>query len=96
MLLRKRHFLLLEVMIAFALIVMCILPLIYPHTFILTSQRKFIHKVDLDHQVNRIYADIVERLYRNGIPWNDIISGTEFEVNDLLLQRLKLEKKTPL
>lgn len=70
----KRYFLLLEVMIAFALIVLCALPLIYPHTFILRSQKEFIQEIQLDHYVNAHYAELVEALYKNQIPW-DVISG---------------------
>lgn len=92
---RKRHFLLLEVIIAFILIVMCIIPLISPHTFILIEQKKFIHKIEADHLVNLTYADIVERLYLNEIPWNRVVSGDGFEIDDSLLERIKYEKMFP-
>lgn len=72
----KRHFLLLEVMIAFALIVLCALPLIYPHTFILRMQKEFIQEVELDHYVNAHFADLVEQMYKNQTSW-DLISGAK-------------------
>ena len=92
---RKHHFLLLEVIIAFILIVLCIIPLISPHTFILIEQKKFIHEIELDHVVNLTYADIVERLYRNDISWNAILNEEEFEIDDALLQRINYEKTLP-
>lgn len=70
----KRPFLLLEVMIAFALVVLTILPLIYPHTYILRTQKEFIKEIDLDLWVNNHYANLIEQLYKNQIPW-DVISG---------------------
>jgi hypothetical protein len=91
----KRHFLLLEVLIAFILIVVCMLPLITPHTFILTEQKKFMQQLEVDHLVNLVYADIVERLYRNEIPWNSIINGSVFEIDDFILQRIRYDKKLP-
>jgi len=76
--------LLLEVLIAFLLIAMCLLPLLYPHTFILTSQRRFIDEVELDHKVNLQYADIVKALYRNDISWEAIMSRVEFPIDTTL------------
>lgn len=71
---KRKFFLLLEVMICFALVVLCALPLIYPHTYILHMQREFIQEIELDHFVNNHYAALVEQLYRNQVPW-DVISG---------------------
>jgi hypothetical protein len=73
---KKSYFLLLEVMIAFGLIVLCVLPLIYPHTYILRAQKEFIQEVELDHYVNSHFADLVELLYKNQVPW-DVISGKQ-------------------
>ncbi len=70
----KRYFLLLEVMISFALVVLCALPLIYPHTYILRMQREFIQEIELDHYVNNNYAELTEMLYKNQVPW-EVISG---------------------
>lgn len=92
---RKQHFLLLEVLIAIFLIVLCMIPLIYPHTYILVSQKRFVHQVELDHAVNLIYADIIEKLYTNDISWNAIISKTEFEVDDSFLESANIEGKLP-
>lgn len=92
---KKRSFLLLEVLIAFAIIAMCMLPLIAPHTFILREQKKFIEQVELDHLVNLVYADIIERLYRNEIGWGSLTSGTAFDVDEFLLERIQYKEKLP-
>ncbi len=77
----KRHILLLEVLIAFTLLVLCILPLLYPLVYILNVQSGFINKIQLDHQVNLQYADIINRLYSNEIQWGDLNAGQPHEVN---------------
>ena len=91
----KRPFLLMEVLIAFSLIVMCVLPLIAPHTYILIQQKKFVHTVELDHLVNLLYADIVERMYIHDIPLADLLNGREFPVDEVHLQRLDYNKRLP-
>lgn len=91
----KRHVLLLEVLIAFALIVMCIIPLLYPHTFILKEQKQFIHRIELDHVVNLLLADITERLYLNEIPWNDIANKTVFQIEETELRRINYSRSLP-
>lgn len=92
---RKRHFLLLEVIIAFILIVMCIIPLISPHTFILTEQKRFVHTIEVDHLVNLAFADIVKRMYINDINWSRIVNRDIFEVDESLLQRVEYKKQLP-
>lgn len=90
MLLRKtkRPFLLLEVIISFTLVILCIIPLIAPHTFIAMQQRKFIRQIDLDHFINLFYADIVEKLYRGQIDWNTIVGASKNPIEDLRLDKI--------
>jgi len=87
---KKRHFLLLEVLIAFSLIVLCVFPLLAPHAFILRSQALFIKKIELDHLVNLIYGQITENLYFNKIPWKDIEEETKFPITEELLTEMAL------
>ncbi len=92
---KKRYFLLLEVLIAFTLVVMAFLPMLYPHYYLLRAQREFIHKVDLDHLVNLAYADVTERLYRNEIPFFDLLGGRQFFIDDALLKRVGMDNQLP-
>lgn len=82
----------LEVLIAFVLVVLCVLPLISPHVFILKEQKAAIHKIELDHVVNLIYADIIERLYKNEISWADLTSERSFPVDEALINRINWTK----
>lgn len=66
---RKRPFLLLEVLIAFALVIFCAIPLIAPHVDMFRAQRSWLDKEELDHAVNLLYVDLLEKLYTNKIDW---------------------------
>ncbi|HEV8052742.1 MAG TPA: type II secretion system protein [Parachlamydiaceae bacterium] len=82
----RRPIVLLEVLIAFALIALCILPLIYPHVFILRSEKKFISTVELDHTVNLLYADRLQKLYQNEISWQDIENGAPIPITPAMVE----------
>jgi hypothetical protein len=84
---------LLEVLIAFVLIVLCALPLMYPHVYFLKSQKEFIRTIELDHLVSLMYGDVLQRLYLNDIPWSDIENKKEIPVDENLLQRIGYDKK---
>jgi hypothetical protein len=77
---------LLETMIAFALIVLCVLPLLTPHIAMLKAERQFVRKIDLDHVVNLLYASVLEKLYLNEIGWNELMQ------NDFPITKEDLEK----
>lgn len=81
----KRHAILLEVMIAFALVVLCALPLMYSQAYILNAEQDFVQKIKLDHAVNLLYADFYERLQRNEFPWESFVNKTVFPVDPSVL-----------
>jgi hypothetical protein len=78
---------LLEVLIAFALIVLCALPLIAPHVGLLKVQHQFLRKVDLDHAINLLYGSVLEQLYMNSIGWADLMQN-QFPIPEQEFQRL--------
>ncbi len=92
---RRRHFLLLEVLIAFAFVVIAILPLIYPHFYIYQQQRKFIEKIDLDIAVNEFYALVIEQMHQNQIPWESIESKQSMPILDQIWNQSKQFKTPP-
>lgn len=77
----KRPVLLLEVLIAFALVVLCIFPLVTPYVYIFKAQTLFNQKILLDQSVNRFYVHLLERVYRNEIPWNAIEQKQVFTID---------------
>ena len=92
-LLRKNRILLLEVLIAFAIVATCALPLIYPQIAIYKAQKQFEQKVDLDHAVNLLYGEILRRLYLNEIPWADL-QGKATTIDEEMLRRAGVELTT--
>lgn len=76
----RRHFLLLEVLIAFLLVALCAIPLVSPHVAIYRDQQEFMDKIELDHFVNQYYAEIIEKLYRQAISWDAFTQGTKFQI----------------
>lgn len=83
----KRHILLLEVLIAFALVALCIFPLIAPHVFILKAQYQFNTKVALDQSAAKIYTHILEKAYKREIPWRAIEEKQIFTIDDDFLRK---------
>lgn len=92
---KRRCIALLEVLIAFALIVLCVLPLISPHLLILKSERQLVQLVELDHIVNLLFANRLEKLYQNKIPWEEIKNSREVPVDESLLQEIGYSGKLP-
>ena len=85
----KRPILLLEVLVAFFLIVVAIFPLVGPHVFIYKSQRQFIDKIGLDRVVNEIYVDVLTELHENRIYLFDIleeIANARLEIGKRVLK----------
>jgi hypothetical protein len=74
-------------MIALAIIVLCIFPLLYPHAALARAQREFLHKIHLDHAVSLVFADIYHDLLNNKISWDAIQNKTHFEIDPTLLNR---------
>lgn len=68
----KRPMLLLEVLIAFAIVVLCALPLMAPHYAMLRDQSRYQKHLVLDHTVNLLFGDIVQQLYLNQFSWEEL------------------------
>jgi hypothetical protein len=85
---------LLEVLIAFALVVLCAIPLIYPHTAMLKAQYQFVSKLELDHAVNLLYGNVLEKLYLNKLNWTDITQNP-MEVTEEMLKEAHFLKPLP-
>jgi len=92
---QRRHIALLEVLICFALIALCILPLIYPHVAILKSEKDFVNTIELDHAVNLLYANVLQKLYLREISWADIENGKEIPIDENLLHASGVKKFLP-
>lgn len=89
--LKKRHFLLLEVMIALTIVIFAVLPLVYPHFYIYKEQKSFVNKLNLDLVMNHFKADIVQKLQRNEISFQDIEQGVKTNINFDAIQGITIK-----
>lgn len=92
---KRRHILLLEVMIAFAIILLCIFPLLYPHVMIAKAQKEFIQKIELDHAVTLLFGQVYQDLLSNKIEWRDIEGMRKFDVSDEELKKYNQDRFLP-
>lgn len=81
---QKRPLSILEVLIAFFLVVVCLLPLVYPHTYIYKLQYEFVEAIQCDRLAGIAFADILERLHKQEIEWKDITGKAELQIPDAL------------
>lgn len=95
MIYKKRHALLLEILIALAIVALCILPLLSPHATILNQQQRFLKKTSLDHAVNLLYVDVLEQLQKNTIPWQAIETSAQLPVGEDMLKRAGYDQPLP-
>jgi len=57
-------------MIAFAIVALCMLPLIVPNVWMITEEQSSIRDLEQERYANFIYAKIVEDLYKNQPSWS--------------------------
>lgn len=81
---KKRTMLLLEVLIALALVVLCVLPLIGPHVDLLRQQKQFVSTMELDRAVNLLYVNLLERMHKNQLPINLLFDKQPKPIDPLL------------
>lgn len=91
----KRHFQLLEVMVAIFLIMVCAVPAFKILTQVYQEQAAVVRINQRDHLVHLIHAKVVEQLYKRAIPLSEIMEGMHAKFTDTDLQpeleRLKYE-----
>lgn len=73
---KRRPTLILEVLIAFALVSLCGLPLLYPTFKAARMQTDHYRTLQLNARADTAFAAIRNRLYENDIPWEAFSAGT--------------------
>ena len=64
---KKRAFTLLEVLIAFLLIVICLVPLLAPYPFIYRQQKKIVEELEIDRLASLAFVDLLSKIYKKEI-----------------------------
>lgn len=66
---KKRHILLLEVLVALFLVLLCFYPLLHSQVMIALEEKRFAREAMLERAVTLRHAEAVEDLYQNRIPF---------------------------
>lgn len=69
---KKRTFLLLEVLIAFVLVTLCLIPLVRQPLKLYKDEMKYLEKMECERLADWTYTEVKEILLKNGIPWKKI------------------------
>lgn len=76
--LRKNNSLLIEILIAFTLVILCIFPLLNPHLKMITYEQKKLEVTKLDRTLELLTSTIIKNLYENLYDWEQMVSGYQF------------------
>lgn len=77
---KRRHLTLLEVLIAFLLIVIAAIPLLAPYPYIFKAEESFINEIEMDRLSALYYVDFIQKVYRREINPNEIEDEQEFPI----------------
>ncbi len=75
--LKRRNFLLLEVLISLLLVVLCAAPFFSSQVFMYKQEAQFQTKLELERIVNLLFVNVMQNLYENKISWQQIIEQQE-------------------
>lgn len=82
---RRAHFTLLEIMIAFFIVSICAIPLLAPNLWMIRAERSFSFQIEAGRVANLVMQKLLEMLYDNSIPWealNDKVKRpVPFDIN---------------
>lgn len=85
---KKRPYLLLELLIAFALLTACLLPLTQNPLTMVGKEREMLQELELTREADLLFADVKQRLYTNKISYENLTRSEE----TLKLFKLELGK----
>ncbi len=72
---RRRPFLMLELLIAMAILALVLIPLLSPHFHIVKRERETLRAVELDRLANQAYGKILKGLYRGTVSPQLVVNG---------------------
>lgn len=78
--LRKRHLTLLEVLICFTMIILCVAPLLGPHVSYYQTQRQLVKQVEMNLAIANWYASFYEELLKGQRNWDSLVLDTPQEI----------------
>lgn len=94
---KKRSYLLLELLIAFTLLITCLLPLTQNPLKMVANEREMLEKLELAREADLLFADVKRRLYTNQISydkftkWEDKLEPFKLELGKNYTKTFKRE-----
>lgn len=86
---RKRSFLLFELLVSLTLIVLCIFPLIKPHVFMRKADWRNLEEIQLERVAQEAFCLLKQELYENKeTSWNALHKGFQGKLSEKLTSRL--------
>lgn len=83
----KRHFQLLEIMVAIFILLICAAPAMRIYITMFKEQQLVIRENERDHIARVLHARITEKLYKRQIPLQDLAQGKKSSIDDPDLQK---------
>jgi hypothetical protein len=80
---QRRHFQLLEIMIAIFILLISFIPILHIYTSIFQQQRLIIRDNQLHHLLNSIHVKLTEQLYKRIIPFDTLVSQQTLSLADV-------------
>jgi hypothetical protein len=90
---RKYSYLLLEILIGFSILSMCVLPLARNPYFFFQTELKSLEQIELCRLAEHHLADVMHKLYINEIPWEKV---SKLEESKSLISQVQENKKNEL
>lgn len=78
---RKRSFLLVELLVSLTLIVLCLFPLLKPLAAMRKNDQKYLRKIQLDQAYQVAYGEVKTKLYAHEHSWEDLKRGADGELD---------------
>ncbi len=69
---KKRQFLLLEILIGFTLVTVCIVPLVKSSIVLYRSELKRLESIEQERLADWTFTEVKEKLLKNEIPWEQL------------------------
>ena len=69
----KRPFILVEVLVAIALVALCAYPLLVPHYRLAGRKVEALHRLQLEQTADQLFCMVQEMLYEGDVQWSELI-----------------------
>ncbi len=92
---KKRHILLLEVLIALVLVSLCAFPLLAPHFMMINQEKLLLGEIEADRLANVVFVNIAEKMYTGEISLEALSSRESRRVDGALLSGIDIPLHWP-